>query len=141
MRNVIQINPMVRAFAAAELGDQIARGLYKQVGIIRTEYVTVVPAAVGEGTVQTVTGRSIEAVIYDMHLDKLYAVEQHRGVAIRAEIGDEEMLRSMKEIIPTLAEGEGFTYDQRITNDVEDIDNSKALDVSDIDALDGTEGL
>lgn len=113
MNNVITINEHVRAFSAPELGDMIQRGLFQQVGVIRTEYVL---------TDGTVRGRSIEAVIFDRHLNKLYAVEQYRGLAIRAEIRDEEMLASMHEMIPNLEEGEGFTYDQCITEGTEEID-------------------
>lgn len=113
MNNVITINEHVRAFSAPELGDMIQRGLFQQVGVIRTEYVL---------TDGTVRGRSIEAVIFDRHLHKLYAVEQYRGLAIRAEIRDEEMLESMHSMIPNLEDGEGFTYDQRITEGTEEID-------------------
>ena len=114
MKNIIDVNTHVRAFSAPELGDMIHRGLFKQVGVIRTEYV------LSDGTVR---GRSIEAVIFDMNLNKLYAVEQYRGLAIRAEIRDEEMLASMHEMIPNLEDGEGFTYDQRITEGTEEIDS------------------
>ncbi|QGF20961.1 hypothetical protein MA13_gp17 [Pectobacterium phage MA13] len=130
MRNVIDVNPYIRTFLASELGDQIARGLFKQVGVIRTEYVQ------QDGT----TTRSMEAVIHDLHLDKLYAVEQYRGLAIRAEVVDEEMLAQMREVLPTLAEGEGFTYDQRIVQDVVDVapvDESRIL----AQPLTGEEGL
>lgn len=130
MRNVIDVNPFIRTFLASELGDQIARGLFKQVGVIRTEYVQ------ADGT----TTRSMEAVIHDLHLDKLYAVEQYRGLAIRAEVVDEEMLAEMRAILPTLEDGEGFTYDQRILQDVVDVD---PVDESRILAqpLTGEEGL
>lgn len=111
MKNVIDVNPFIRTFLASELGDLIARGVFKQVGVIRTEYVQ------QDGTVT----RSMEAVIHDLHLDKLYAVEQYRGLAIRAEVVDEEMLAQMREVLPTLDEGEGFTYDQRIIQDVVDV--------------------
>lgn len=130
MRNVIDVNPFIRTFLASELGDQIARGLFKQVGVIRTEYVQ------ADGT----TTRSMEAVIHDLHLDKLYAVEQYRGLAIRAEVVDEEMLAEMRAILPTLEDGEGFTYDQRILQDVVDVapvDESRIL----AQPLTGEEGL
>lgn len=116
MNNVINVNEHVRAFSAPELGDMIQRGLFKQVGVIRTEYVTV------NGAAEHVRGRSIEAVIFDRHLNKLYAVEQYRGLAIRAEIRDEEMLEAMHAMIPQLEDGEGFTYDQRIHEGTEEID-------------------
>lgn len=130
MQNVITVNPYIRAFLASELGDQIARGIFKQVGVIRTEYVQ------QDGTIT----RSMEAVIHDLHLDKLYAVEQYRGLAIRAEVVDEEMLAQMREVLPTLKEGEGFTYDQRVLQDVVDI---KAADESLVtaEALTGLEGI
>lgn len=130
MKNVIDVNPFIRTFLASELGDQIARGLFKQVGVIRTEYVQ------ADGT----TTRSMEAVIHDLHLDKLYAVEQYRGLAIRAEVVDEEALAEMRAILPTLEEGEGFTYDQRIVQDVVDVapvDESRIL----AQPLTGEEGL
>lgn len=130
MKNTIDVNPFIRTFLASELGDQIARGLFKQVGVIRTEYVQ------QDGT----TTRSVEAVIQDLHLNKLYAVEQYRGLAIRAEIRDEEMLEAMLEHIPTLKEGEGFTYDQKVIQNVEDV---KPVDESRItaEALTGLEGV
>lgn len=130
MKNIIDVNPFIRTFLSSELGDQIARGIFKQVGVIRTEYVQ------QDGT----TTRSMEAVIHDLHLDKLYAVEQYRGLAIRAEVVDEEMLAQMREILPTLEAGEGFTYDQRIVQDVVDvapIDESRLL----AQPLTGEEGL
>lgn len=130
MKNIIDVNPFIRTFLASELGDQIARGLFKQVGVIRTEYVQ------QDGTVT----RSMEAVIHDLHLDKLYAVEQYRGLAIRAEVVDEEMLAQMREILPTLEEGEGFTYDQKVIQEVVDvapIDESRLL----AQPLTGEEGL
>lgn len=130
MKNVIDVNPFIRTFLASELGDQIARGIFKQVGVIRTEYVQ------ADGT----TTRSMEAVIHDLHLDKLYAVEQYRGLAIRAEVVDEEALAEMRAILPTLEEGEGFTYDQRIVQDVVDVapvDESRIL----AQPLTGEEGL
>lgn len=130
MKNVIDVNPFIRTFLASELGDQIARGLFKQVGVIRTEYVQ------QDGT----TTRSMEAVIHDLRLDKLYAVEQYRGLAIRAEIRDEEALAEMRAVLPTLGEGEGFTYDQRIIQDVVDVapvDESRILAAP----LTGEEGL
>lgn len=130
MQNVIDVNPFVRTFLASELGNHIANGIYKQVGVIRTEYVQ------RDGT----TTRSIEAVIHDRHLNVLYAVEQYRGLAIRAEIRDEEALAEMMGIIPTLGEGEGFTYDQRIVQDVVDVapvDESRILAAP----LTGEEGI
>ena len=130
MKNVIDVNPFIRTFLASELGDQIARGLFKQVGVIRTEYVQ------QDGT----TTRSMEAVIHDLRLDKLYAVEQYRGLAIRAEIRDEEALAEMRAVLPTLEEGEGFTYDQRIIQDVVDVapvDESRIL----AEPITGEEGL
>ena len=130
MKNVIDVNPFIRTFLASELGDQIARGIFKQVGVIRTEYVQ------ADGT----TTRSMEAVIHDLHLDKLYAVEQYRGLAIRAEVVDAEALAEMRAILPTLEEGEGFTYDQRIVQEVQDI---KPADESLVTApaLTGLEGI
>lgn len=132
MNNVIDVNSFVRVFLAGELGDHIARGTFKQVGVIRTLYVE-------EGKE---VHRQTEAVIHDVFLGKLYAVEQYKGLAIRSEIRDEEMLAAMREVMPALADGEGFTYDQRIDLGVADVDTSKALDMSDVVAVnDGTEGL
>lgn len=136
MMNVIDVNEFIRVFKASELGDHIARGTFKQVGVIRTLYVETV-----EGVEREVS-RQVEAVIHDAFLGKLYAVEQYKGLAIRSEIRDEEMLEAMRGILPTLKAGEGFTYDQRIDLGVADVDTSKALDMSDItDVNDGTEAL
>ncbi|APU00364.1 hypothetical protein BN109_029 [Yersinia phage phi80-18] len=131
MNNVINLGPHVRVFSAAELGDYIARGTYRQVGSIRTEYVNVATKNVA---------RSVEAVIFDRPLNKLYAVEQHRGIAIRAEILDEEMRQAMLDMIPNLEEGEGFTYDQRITEGTEEIDALND-DLVKAEVNTGTEGL
>lgn len=136
MMNVIDVNEFIRVFKAGELGDHIARGTFKQVGVIRTLYVETV-----EG-VEREVARQVEAVIHDAFLGKLYAVEQYKGLAIRSEIRDEEMLEAMRGILPSLKDGEGFTYDQRIDLGVADVDTSKALDMSDItDVNDGTEGI
>lgn len=136
MQNVIDVNSFVRVFLAGELGDHIARGTFKQVGVIRTQYVE------QNGCAEREVHRQTEAVIHDAFLGKLYAVEQYKGLAIRSEIRDEEMLAAMREVMPALADGEGFTYDQRIDLGVEDVDTSKALDMSDVVAVnDGTEGL
>lgn len=121
MRNIIDVNPAVRVFLAAELGDLIQKGLYKQVGVIRTEYVREEAAVAGDGTLTSYIGRQIEAVIHDEALDKLYAVEQYKGLAIRAEIGDLEIIAAIREILPTLQDGDGFTYDQRVTLGTEQI--------------------
>lgn len=117
MRNIIDVNPAVRVFLASELGDLIQKGLYKQVGVIRTEYVR----EETEENFTAVIGRQVEAVIHDEALDKLYAVEQYKGLAIRAEIGDLEIIAAIREILPTLQDGDGFTYDQRVTLGIEQI--------------------
>lgn len=133
MRNVIDVNPFVRTYLASELGDQIGRGLFKQVGVLRTEYVR----TDAEGSV--VLGRQVEAIIHDSHLDKLYAVEQYKGLAIRAEIRDEEMLASIREILPTLEEGEGFTYDQRVELGQEELGEDVVRVPAGVEVYDGTE--
>lgn len=132
MRNVIDVNQYVRTYRASELGDQIARGLFKQVGVLRTEYVRTEE----EGSV--VLGRQIEAVIHDKHLDRLYAVEQYKGLAIRSEIRDEDMLGAMREIIPTLADGEGFTFDQRVTLGAEELGEEEVSIPNGVEVNDGT---
>lgn len=133
MRNVIDVNPYVRTYLASELGDQIGRGLFKQVGVLRTEYVR----TDAEGSV--VLGRQVEAIIHDSHLDKLYAVEQYKGLAIRAEIRDEEMLASIREILPTLEEGEGFTYDQQVELGQEELGEDVVRVPAGVEVNDGTE--
>lgn len=115
MKNVIDVNPMVRVFLASELGDQIGRGLFKQVGIIRTVYTQ----RNVDGEESPVVQRSITAVIQDLHLGKFYEVEQYRGLAIRAEIADEDILSKINEVLPTLEEGEGFVIDQGLEHGVE----------------------
>lgn len=131
MRNVIDVNPFVRTYLASELGDQIGRGLFKQVGVLRTEYVR----TDAEGSV--VLGRQVEAIIHDVHLDKLFAVEQYKGLAIRAEIRDEEMLASIREILPTLEEGEGFTYDQRVELGQEELGEDVVRVPKGVETVDG----
>lgn len=122
MKNIIDINPMTRVFLASELGDQIQRGLFKQVGQIRTEYVQ----KNIEGEESAIVQRSVTAMIHDLHLDKFYEVESYRGLAIRAEIGDEEMLGHIRELLPTLGDDEGFVYDQRIERGVEYLETADA---------------
>lgn len=122
MKNIIDVNPMTRVFLASELGDQIQRGLFKQVGQIRTEYVQ----KNIEGEESAIVQRSVTAVIHDLHLDKFYEIEQYRGLAIRAEIGDEEMLSHIRELLPTLGDDEGFVYDQRIERGVEYLETADA---------------
>nr|UWD77039.1 MAG: hypothetical protein [Bacteriophage sp.] len=122
MKNIIDVNPMTRVFLASELGDQIQRGLFKQVGQIRTEYVQ----KNIEGEESSIVQRSVTAVIHDLHLDKFYEIEQYRGLAIRAEIGDEEMLGHIRELLPTLGDDEGFVYDQRIERGVEYLESADA---------------
>lgn len=131
MKNTININTFTRAFLAAELGDMIQRGLFKQVGVIRTEFIH------GNQVVK----RESQAVIHDLHLQKFYGVEQYRGVAFRAEIRDEEMLEAIKEMVPTLEEGEGFTYDQRIELAAEEIDRDLVRAPDSVAVNDGTDGI
>lgn len=135
MKNIIDINEFTRVFLASELGDQVQRGLFKQVGVIRTEYVET------NGVATRILKRESQAVIHDLHLQKFYAVEQYRGLAIRAEIRDEEMLEAIREVVPTLEEGEGFTYDQRIELAAEEIDESLVVSPKGVETNDGTEGL
>ncbi|CUH74598.1 hypothetical protein AXI70_gp23 [Cronobacter phage Dev-CD-23823] len=135
MRNVIDVNEFTRAFHAAELGDMVQRGLFKQVGQIRTEYFTM------NGVARQVIKRENQAVIHDLHLQKYYAVEQYRGIAIRAEIRDEEMLAAIIEMVPTLEEGEGFVYDQSIELKAEEIDESLVRAPEGVEVNDGTEDL
>lgn len=131
MRNVIDLNDFIRVFKASELGDQIARGLFRQVGVIRTEYVHE----------EQVIKRQVDAVIYDSHLQKYYAVEQYRGLAIRAEVRDEEMLGAFNGILGDLAADEGFTYDQRIELSAEEVDRELVRAPKGVELNDGTEGL
>lgn len=137
MKNIIDVNTKIRVFLASELGTLIGQGMFQQVGVLRTEYVRVEPAPTGDGEVTTVLGRQVEAVILDKHLDKLYAVEQYKGLAIRAEICDEEMLAEMRAIIPTLEEGEGFTYDQRVTLGQEELGEDMVRVPKGVEAVDG----
>lgn len=131
MRNVIDLNDFIRVFKASELGDQIARGLFRQVGVIRTEYVHE----------EQIIKRQIDAVIYDTHLQKYYAVEQYRGLAIRAEVRDEEMLEAFNGILGDLADDEGFTYDQRIELSAEEVSRDLVHAPKGVEVNDGTEGL
>ncbi|AOT25389.1 hypothetical protein QLL94_gp23 [Pectobacterium phage PP2] len=133
MRNTIDVNPKVRVFLAAELGDIIARGLFKQVGQLRTEYVRA-----GEGH-SVVLGRQSEAIIYDTHLDTLYAVESYKGLAIRSEIADVEMLDAIRSFMGTLEEGEGFVYDQRVTLGQEELGDSYVSVPKGVEVNDGTD--
>lgn len=135
MKNIIDINPLVRAFAASELGDLIQRGLFKQVGVIRTEYFTM------NGVARQVIRRQVEAVIYDSHLQKFYAVEQFKGVAVRSEVCDEEMLEAFKGILPELEPGEGFTYDQSFELAAEEIDPALVHAPAGVEINDGTDGI
>ena len=131
MKNIIDINEFTRVFKASELGDQIARGLFRQVGVIRTEYVHE----------EQVIKRQVDAVIYDAHLQRYYAVEQYRGLAIRAQVRDEEMLESFNGILPELAPDEGFTYDQRIELSAEEVDRELVRAPKGVELNDGTEGV
>lgn len=131
MRNVIDLNDFIRVFKASELGDLIARGLFRQVGVIRTEYVHE----------DQIIKRQVDAVIYDSHLQKYYAVEQYRGLAIRAEVRDEEMLVAFNGILGDLAADEGFTYDQRIELSAEEVDRELVRAPKGVELNDGTEGL
>lgn len=131
MKNIIDINEFTRVFKASELGDQIARGLFRQVGVIRTEYVHE----------EQVIKRQIDAVIYDSHLQRYYAVEQYRGLAIRAQVRDEEMLEAFNGILDDLADDEGFTYDQRIELSAEEVDRELVRAPKGVETNDGTEGL
>lgn len=131
MKNIIDINEFTRVFKASELGDQIARGLFRQVGVIRTEYVHE----------EQVIKRQIDAVIYDSHLQRYYAVEQYRGLAIRAQVRDEEMLEAFNGILYDLADDEGFTYDQRIELSAEEVDRELVRAPKGVELNDGTEGV
>jgi len=131
MKNIIDINEFTRVFKASELGDQIARGLFRQVGVIRTEYVHE----------EQVIKRQIDAVIYDAHLQRYYAVEQYRGLAIRAQVRDEEMLEAFNGILDDLADDEGFTYDQRIELSAEEVDRELVRAPKGVELNDGTEGI
>lgn len=131
MKNIIDINEFTRVFKASELGDQIARGLFRQVGVIRTEYVHE----------EQVIKRQVDAVIYDSHLQRYYAVEQYRGLAIRAQVRDEEMLEAFNGILDDLADDEGFTYDQRIELSAEEVDRELVRAPKGVELNDGTEGV
>lgn len=131
MNNIIDLNEFTRVFKASELGDQIARGLFRQVGVIRTEYFHE----------DQVIKRQVDAVIYDSHLQRYYAVEQYRGLAIRAQVRDEEMLEAFNGILPELAADEGFTYDQRIELSAEEVDRELVRAPKGVELNDGTEGL
>ena len=131
MKNIIDINEFTRVFKASELGDQIARGLFRQVGVIRTEYVHE----------EQVVKRQVDAVIYDSHLQRYYAVEQYRGLAIRAQVRDEEMLEAFNGILGDLAPDEGFTYDQRIELSAEEVDRELVRAPKGVELNDGTEGV
>lgn len=131
MKNIIDINEFTRVFKASELGDQIARGLFRQVGVIRTEYVH-------DGQI---IKRQVDAVIYDSHLQRYYAVEQYRGLAIRAQVRDEEMLEAFNGILDDLADDEGFTYDQRIELSAEEVDRELVRAPKGVELNDGTEGV
>ena len=131
MKNIIDINEFTRVFKASELGDQIARGLFRQVGVIRTEYVHE----------EQVIKRQVDAVIYDSHLQRYYAVEQYRGLAIRAQVRDEEMLGAFNGILDDLAPDEGFTYDQRIELSAEEVDRELVRAPKGVELNDGTEGV
>lgn len=135
MKNIIDINEFTRTFLASELGDMVQRGLFKQVGVIRTEYFYM------NGVARQVVKRESQAVIQDLHLQKFYAVEQYRGLAIRAEIRDVEMLGAIEGIVPELVEGEGFTYDQSIELSSEEIDESLVVAPKGVETNDGTEGI
>ncbi|UQT03822.1 hypothetical protein KAONASHI_00320 [Serratia phage vB_SmaP-Kaonashi] len=136
MTKYIVIDGNTSATTTATLGEDIAAGVLKQVGVIRTEYV------VHQGDTQFVRGRSTEAVVVNEAGDFL-AVEQHRGLAILAMVGDEEMIAAFKGIMDseTFEEGEVFVYDQRITEGSEMIADVKALDMSHIPVEDGTDGI
>lgn len=131
MKNIIDINEFTRVFKASELGDQIARGLFRQVGVIRTEYVHE----------EQIIKRQVDAVIYDSHLQRYYAVEQYRGLAIRAQVRDEEMLEAFNGILDDLADDEGFTYDQRIELSAEEVDRELVRAPKGVELNDGTEGV
>lgn len=131
MKNIIDINEFTRVFKASELGDQIARGLFRQVGVIRTEYVHA----------EQIIKRQVDAVIYDAHLQRYYAVEQYRGLAIRAQVRDEEMLEAFNGILDDLADDEGFTYDQRIELSAEEVDRELVRAPKGVELNDGTEGV
>lgn len=135
MKNIIDVNEFTRAYHAAELGDLVQRGLYKQVGQIRTEYFTM------NGAARQVIRRESLAVIHDLHLQKFYAVEQYKGIAIRAEIRDEEMLAAIIETLPTLEPDEGFMYDQSIELSAEEVRRELVVAPEGVEVNDGTEGL
>ncbi|QYW05838.1 putative DNA exonuclease [Vibrio phage vB_VpaP_G1] len=130
-----KVTEFVSVATAKALGDFLANApALKQVGVIRTEY------RHKDGSVR---GRSIEAVVLDGTEAKLYAVEQHRGVAIIAEIRDTDMRNTMLAEIASFNEDSEntFIYDQIITEGVEEFDG-KGLDMSEVvDVNDGTEDL
>ena len=126
------------AVTTADLGDLIASGELKQVGVIRTEYV--IPAPTGDGHI--VRGRSLEAVLQD-DAGAFLAVERHRGLAICTYVGDEEMNVAFRNALATdnLEEGEAFIYDQRIVEGTELLENV-GLDMSDVtDVNHGDDGV
>ncbi|WP_368914330.1 hypothetical protein [Proteus mirabilis] len=108
----LKLDKYTIAFKASALGNLIQRGIYAQVGMIRTVY------KYPNGT----TTKSIEAVL--VRGKELYAVEQHRGLAISTRITDTEMLNTMFSWLSEneVSNGEGFVYDQVIDFGTEDID-------------------
>lgn len=129
------VNASVSVMTAKALGDLLQDSpALKQVGLIRTEY------RESDGSVR---GRSIEAVIMDSEAN-LFAVEQHRGVAIVAVIGDVEMRNAMLAEVASFdpASTSTFVYDQIITEGIEEIEPGKGLDMSEVTEVNhGTDGL
>ncbi|AKQ07687.1 hypothetical protein [Yersinia phage vB_YenP_ISAO8] len=133
---IIAISGDVYATSTTTLGEHIASGELKQVGVIRTEY------AVKQGDTEFIRGRSTEAVVQD-DLGDFFAVEQHRGLAIVARVVDEDMRQAFAEFLKRddIEEGEVFVYDQRINEGQEMIEGAHGLDMSHIPVEDGTDGI
>ena len=74
-------------------------------------------------------------------MQRYYAVEQYRGLAIRAQVRDEEMLEAFNGILDDLAPDEGFTYDQRIELSAEEVDRELVRAPKGVELNDGTEGV
>lgn len=115
MSKLIKLDTFTVAFKASALGSQIQKGIYTQVGMIRTLY--------KRGTSET---KSVEAVLLHPKTGKLFAVEQHRGLAISTVITDPSMLKAMGDWLNEndITAGEGFVYDQVIEEGVEEIERT-----------------
>lgn len=115
MSKLIKLDAFTVAFKASALGSQIQKGIFRQVGMVRTLY--------RRGTSET---KSVEAVLQHSKTGKLFAVEQHRGLAISTTITDPAMLKAMGDWLDAndVAKGEGFVYDQIIEEGMEAIERS-----------------